>query len=97
MRGRGREGPGWERVLAGEKGNMIRYGDAGQEKSPEGHQNEWKYATLVGEGSGETHQKLPETREVKFSRLKGTLDEMPNNGEKELIESTSSRKTEHQV
>ena len=27
----------------------------------------------------------------------GTIDEMPNSGEKELIESTSSRKTDHQV
>ena len=27
----------------------------------------------------------------------GTLDEMPNSGERELIESTSSRKTGHQV
>ena len=27
----------------------------------------------------------------------GTLDEMPNSGERELVESTSSRKTGHQV
>ena len=27
----------------------------------------------------------------------GTLDEMPNSGEKELVESTSSRKTRDQV
>ena len=27
----------------------------------------------------------------------GTLDEMPNSGERELVEPTSSRKTEHQV
>jgi hypothetical protein len=28
---------------------------------------------------------------------KGTLDEMPNSGKREFIESTSSRKTGHQV
>ena len=28
---------------------------------------------------------------------RGTLDEMANNGERELVEFTSSRKTEHQV
>jgi hypothetical protein len=27
----------------------------------------------------------------------GTLDEMPISGEREFVESTSSRKTEHQV
>jgi hypothetical protein len=27
----------------------------------------------------------------------GTLDEMPGSGERELVESTSSRKTRHQV
>ena len=27
----------------------------------------------------------------------GTLDELPNSGERELVESTSSRKTGHQV
>ena len=27
----------------------------------------------------------------------GTLDEMPNSGERKLVESTSSRKTRHQV
>jgi hypothetical protein len=27
----------------------------------------------------------------------GTLDEMPNNGKRELVESTSSRKIGHQV
>jgi hypothetical protein len=29
--------------------------------------------------------------------LGGTLDEMPNSGERELIEATSSRKTGHQM
>ena len=40
-----------------------------------------------------------ETREVKYSldSKGGTLDEMPNNREREIIEPTSSRKTEQQV
>jgi hypothetical protein len=42
---------------------------------------------------------VPETREVRDSQdSKGrTLDEMPDSGERELIEPTSSRKTGHQV
>jgi hypothetical protein len=44
---RGTEGPGWER--GGENGKMTRYWVGGQERSPEGQQNEWKYATS-GEG-----------------------------------------------
>jgi hypothetical protein len=38
----------------------------------------------------------PETWEVRDSKG-GTLDEMPNSRERELIEPTSSRNTEHQV
>ena len=40
-----------------------------------------------------------ETWEVRDSQNSevGTLDEMPNSEERELVESTSSRKTEHQV
>ena len=37
-----------------------------------------------------------EVREYQDS-MGGTLDEMPNNGEREIIESTSSRKTGHGV
>ena len=33
----------------------------------------------------------------RLSGLKGTLDEMSYSGERELVESTSSRKTRHQV
>jgi uncharacterized protein with gpF-like domain len=42
---------------------------------------------------------VPETWEVKeFQDSKrGTSDEMPNSGERELVEFTSSRKTGHQV
>jgi hypothetical protein len=28
--------------------NRIKYGVGGQERSPEGHQNEWKYAASEG-------------------------------------------------
>ena len=45
---------------------------------------------------------LESTRDLRGKRLSGlkgggTLDEMSNSGEKELIESTSCRKTGHQV
>ena len=48
---------------------------------------------------GVTLQNAPETWEVRDSQDSkgGTLDEMPNSGERELVESTSSRKTGHQV
>jgi hypothetical protein len=45
MRGRGREEPGWERGEGGEKGEHDQVLGWGQERSPEGQQNEWKYAT----------------------------------------------------
>ena len=40
---------------------------------------------------------VPETWEVRNSQDSkgGTFDEMPYSGEKELVEPTSSRKTEH--
>ena len=49
--------------------------------------------------SGETLQNVQDTWEVKESQDSkgGTLDEMPNSGEKEPVEHTSSRKTGHQV
>jgi hypothetical protein len=42
---------------------------------------------------------VPETREVRNSQDSkgGTLDEMPNSRERKRLESTSSRKTGHQV
>ena len=45
------------------------------------------------------HAILPETWEVRDSQDSkgGTLDEMPDSRERELIEPTSSRKTGHQV
>ena len=44
-------------------------------------------------------QDAPDTREVRDSQDSkgGTLDELPNRGERKLIELTSSRKTGHQV
>ena len=44
-------------------------------------------------------QNAPETWEVRDSQDSkgGTLDEMPYSGKRELVESTSSRKTGHQV
>jgi hypothetical protein len=48
-----------------------------------------------GVGGGETLQNVLETWEVRDSQDSkgGTLDEMPNSGEREIIEPTSSRKT----
>lgn len=50
-------------------------------------------------GGGVTLYKVPETSEVRESQdsKKGTLDEMPNIRERELVESTSSRKSKHLV
>jgi hypothetical protein len=50
-------------------------------------------------GGGWGAQNAPETREVRASQdSKGrTLDEMPDSREREHIESTSSRKTGHQM
>ena len=51
------------------------------------------------EGGGVPSRKIPETWEVRDSQDSkgGTLDEMPDSRERELIEPTSSRKTGHQV
>ena len=48
---------------------------------------------------GGTLQNVPETWEMRDSQdsKRGTLDEVPYFGERELVEPTSSRKTEHQV
>jgi hypothetical protein len=64
----------------------------------EGQQSEWKYATLGGGRLGDT-EKVLETWEVRDSQdSKGeTLDKMPNSGERELVESTSSRKSGHKL
>jgi hypothetical protein len=50
-------------------------------------------------GGWESFQNEPETWEVRvFQESKGgTLDEMPNSRERELIRSISSRKTGHQM
>jgi hypothetical protein len=58
------------------------------------HFNEWKYATSVV-GLRGMLEKVPETWEMKDSQDSkgGTLDEMPDSREKELIEPTSTRKT----
>ena len=50
-------------------------------------------------GGWGTPKNAPETWEVRDSQDSkgGTLDEMPDSRERELIEPTSSRKTGHQV
>jgi hypothetical protein len=44
-------------------------------------------------------RKLPETWPVRDSQdsKRGTLDEIPNSGEREIVKPTSSRKTGHQA
>jgi hypothetical protein len=58
-----------------------------------GNRQPWE---VGGQGTGKN---VPEIWEVRnFQYRKGdTLDEMPNNGKRELEESTSYRKTRHQV
>jgi hypothetical protein len=53
----------------------------------------------VGGGWGDPVGNVPKTWELTDSQDSkgGTLDEMPNSGERELVESTSSRKTGHRV
>jgi len=48
-------------------------------------------------GGGRTLQNAPETWEMRESQDSkgGTLDKMPNSGERGRVESTSSRKTGH--
>jgi hypothetical protein len=60
--------------------------------------NEEKYATS-GEGGGETLWNEPESWELRDSHDSegGTLDEMLYRWKRELVESTTSRKTGHQV
>jgi hypothetical protein len=50
-------------------------------------------------GGWGTLQNAPETWEMKDSQdsKEGTLDEMPDSRERELVEPTSSRKTGHQM
>lgn len=50
-------------------------------------------------GGGGSPQNVPETREVRNNQNsnRGTLEEMPYSGKRELIEPTSSRKAGHQV
>ena len=65
---------------------------------PESQQKEWKHATSEGKWLGGILQNISETREMRDSQdsKRGTLDEMPNIGERKLVEPTSSRKTGHQ-
>jgi hypothetical protein len=71
---RGREGPGWETEGEGGTGPSMAMGGWGkrQERSPEGQQKEWKYATLGDEklegGPLESSRGL---RSERLSELKG--------------------------
>ena len=86
--GRGRVGEGRERGK-GEHDQVWR----GQGKGPEGQQNEWKYANS---SVGRLGDPLEHTRDLGSETLsglkEGALDEMPNSGERELIDFTSSKK-----
>jgi hypothetical protein len=74
---------------------MIRY-RLGEDRK---EQNELKYATWGLWGRSGDPLERPESWKVRDSEdsRRGTIDEMPNSGKRELIEFTSSRKTEHQV
>jgi hypothetical protein len=71
----------------------------GKGLSPEGQLKEWKQATSGNKRLRGVPQNASETRDVRHSHdsKKGTLDETPESRERELIEPTSSRKTECQV
>jgi hypothetical protein len=53
----------------------------------------WEVGDLVG---GRNLQKAPEVRDCQDSK-RGTLNEIPNSRESELIDPTSSRKTGYQM
>ena len=68
-----------------------------EEKSPEGQQNEWKYANSEG-GSWGTLYKVQKALDVRDSQnSKGGILDKVFSGDREVIESTSSRKTGHAV
>ena len=92
----GREGPGREWGLGGERGDMIRYlgwGEALGVIRENRNKQPWEER-----GAG-ILQNVPETWEVRESQDSkgGTLDDMTECRERELIEPTSSRKTGHQM
>ena len=58
-----------------------------QERSPEGQQSEWKYATLGAGGRkwGDSPESTRDLGSERLSGLGGTFDEMTNSGERELV------------
>jgi|UPI00000E9F01 hypothetical protein len=87
----GREGPG-----RGERGTWLGIGWEKRTEIPEGQQKEWKHATSGGRrfgGGGHAPECTRDLRGERLSELKrGTLDEMPYIGERELVEPTFSIK-----
>ena len=77
---------------------MIRYWEWDCTEAPEGQQKDWKQAALAGR---RLEDPLECTRNLGGERhsvlKKGTLDEMPDSRERDLVVPTSSRKTGHQV
>jgi hypothetical protein len=74
--------------------------ERGKDWNPLGQQKEWKQAISGGRkwggGLSRMHQS-PGRWETLRTQREGTLDEMPDSRERELIELTSSRKTGHQM
>jgi hypothetical protein len=64
---------------------VIRYWVGKKDQNPEGQQKEWKQAPWEV-GGRLTIQNVPETEEVRDSQDSkgGTLDEMPDSGERDL-------------
>jgi hypothetical protein len=78
---------------------MIWYWVGKKDWSPKGQQKEWKQATSGGRRTRRTLQNVSETWEVRDSQdtKGGTLDEMPYNGERELVEPPPAERHGHQV
>jgi hypothetical protein len=77
---------------------MIRYWGGEQDWSSEGKQKEWKQATLGGRRWGDPLECTRDLRCERSSGLKGKdLRWSVLYWERELVESTSNRKTGHQV
>jgi hypothetical protein len=93
----GREGETWGKVGVGGEPDLVLSEEKGLEYW--GPAERMETGNLRRQEGGGTLQNTPETWEVKDSEDSkgGTLDEMTNSRERELIEPTSSRKTGHQV
>jgi hypothetical protein len=100
----GREGGTWKGkwmggVELGGGGELDLVVGEGKGQKPRGSTERMETGNLRKQEVGGTLQNAPETWEIRDSQESkgGTLGEMPDSRDREVIGPTSSRKTEHQV